>query len=154
MDLVISFLSYLIRLTYNSHTVSYASLHFPWWWWWPCWGVASVNSMPALWSGRHHHRAWRVAQQAGGLGNKSDVGLSENFNLTSYWYSYTSLNQTLVDFYGVMVDVFSSYYFWKSQVRFPNLNEFWDICFPLHWVLGLLKLLAVTYLLIMLVWLL
>ena len=122
-----------------------------WWWWWHRQSVASLNSMPASQSGRHRRRAWRVAQRAGGLCNKSAVELSENFNLTSYWYSYTSLNKVFVNFCGVMVDVFSSYCFWKSRVRFPNLNEFWAICFPLHRVLGLLKLLVVTYLLIMLV---
>ena len=63
-----------------------------------------MNSMLASWLG------------CCGRGNKSAVGLGENFNLTLYWYSYTSLNQILVNFYGVMVDVFSSYCFWKSQV--------------------------------------
>ena len=90
-----------------------------WWWqWWHRRGVANLNSMPASWLGRR------------GRGNKSAVGLGENFNLTSYWYSYTSLNQILVNLYGVMVDVFSSYRFWKSRVRFPSLNEFWDIWYP------------------------
>ena len=74
--------------------------------------------MPASRSGCRRHRAWRVAQRAGGLCNKSAVELSENFNLTSYWYSYTSLNQVFVNFCGVTVDVFSSYCFWKSRVRF------------------------------------
>ena len=68
------------------------------WWWWHHRSVTSLNSMPASRSGHHHCCAWRVAQQAGGLGNKSAVGLSENFNLTLYWYSYTSLNQVFVNF--------------------------------------------------------
>ena len=96
--------------------------------------------MPALQSGHHHRRAWRLHSEL-----VVWITKAENFNLTSYWYSYTLLNQVSVNFCGVTVDVFSSYHFWKSQVRFPNLNEFWAICFPLHRVLGLLKLLVVTY---------
>ena len=64
-------------------------------------GVANL-SMPASWRGRRR-RAWRVVTTSWWLGDKSAVGLSENFNLNLVLYSYTSLSLRVGNLYSEMV---------------------------------------------------
>ena len=63
-------------------------------------GVANL-SMPASWRGRRRRRAWRVVTTSWWLGDKSAVGLSENFNFNLVLYSYTSLRLRVENLYSV-----------------------------------------------------